>query len=193
MYIKNMKTDKIATADELNLSEEYVPPQELRALRKYWGYEEYISMFAHVVYNTETSELIYYAAATEDFRNSLPKKSFIDGWLEIKNGNEWVKRMYKTTYALAPSKASRKMRLPENIERILAPTDGYLIYQDQMTAILHHVRQANPALIPMYIRNWNLKKPTTRFMVSTVWVQGINLDDLIEDRVYDSENQFLFS
>ena len=188
-----MKTDKISSSKTFNLSEEYLNPKEMSALRKHWGYEEELYMFAHVIYNTVTSELIYYQAATEDFRNDLPKKPFIESWIDIQDANDWEKRIFKTTYALPPSKAPRKMKLPENIERILAPTDGYLIYQDQMTAILNHIRQANPALIPMYIRNWNLKKPATRLMVATVWVQGINLDDLIDDRVYDSENQFLYS
>lgn len=188
-----MKTNIISRMKNLNLSEEYWLPNEQIELRKYWSFDEDIDLFVHVVYNSLTYELIYYQASSEDFREALPVKTFLEGWIALHESSEWDRRMFKTTYALPPSRAPRKLKLPDMLERILAPTQGYLIYQDQMRDILTYVRHATPSLVPMYIQNWNLKKPATRLMVATVWVHGVNLDDLIEDRAYDSENQFLYS
>jgi hypothetical protein len=188
-----MKTNIISSMQNLNLSEEYWQPKEQIDLRKCWSFDEDIDLFVHVVYNSLTYELIYYQASSEDFIEELPVKTFLEGWIALKEGSEWERRMFKTTYAMPPTRAPRKMKLPDKLEQILAPTQGYLIYQDQMSDILTYVRQATPALVPMYIQNWNIKKPATRLMVSSVWVQGVNLDDLIEDRAYDSENQFLYS
>lgn len=176
--------------------EKYVQPNELVDLRIQWGRAEELDMHAHIVYDVVTLELIYYTAATSDFKKSIPKKTFLEGWYATPDGAFEEKRFYKTTYALPRSQAPKKMKLPQEIENILAPTHGYLLYQDQMTTILKMVHYVKPALIPMYIRNWNLKKPETRLLAATVWIngpRGVNLDDMIEDRVYDSENQFLFS
>ena len=175
------------------LNEEYLQPGEKKDLRHAWGLTEDKNLFAHVVYNFQTFELLYYKACSDDFRAELPRASFIEGWLKIEPQHIHKQRMYKTTYALPKSRAPKKMALPKNLEELLAPTNGYLLYQEQMTALLKLVRQAPPHLIPMYIRNWNLKKPGTRLMASTVHIQGINLDDLIEDRIYDTENKFLYA
>lgn len=174
------------------LLEEYLFPQQKKDLRKAWGYEHDLDLHAHIVYNSESFELIYYQASSEDFSDLLTDSSFISGWLKLENASSQQKRFYKTTYSLPPSKASKRLKLPATIEEILAPTNGYLLYQEQMSEILRQVRQAPNSLIPMYIRNWNLKKPATRLLASTVYVHGINLDDLIEDRAYDSINQFLY-
>jgi hypothetical protein len=188
-----MEQKKIDHSPDCSLIELYLLPQQEKDLRKAWGYADDLDLYAHIVYHSKTLELIYYQASSHDFIAELPKSTFISGWQKLEYATNMEKRIYKTTYSLPPTKAPRQLKLSEKTELILAPTHGYLLYQDQMTEILKQIRQVPPSLIPMYIRNWNLKKPATRLLVSTVYVYGINLDDLIEDRAYDSTNQFLFA
>ncbi len=176
-----------------NLIEIYCQPKEETELRKHWNRTEDKNLFLHVVYNTLNLELTYYSASSEDFLFELKDKNFLNGWKEILDSPEATKRMYKTTFPLPVSKAPRELNLSKQLEEILESTHGYLLYQEQITAILKTMKQANPRLIPMYITNWNLKKPTTRLMASTVYLGKYTLDEIIEDRAYDSINQFLYT
>jgi hypothetical protein len=176
-----------------NLIEIYCQPKEEIELREHWNRMEDKSLFLHAVYNIINLELTYYSASSEDFLFELKEKNFLSGWNEIIDSPESIKRMYKTTFPLPVSKAPRKLSLTKQLEEILESTYGYLLYQEQITAILMTVKQADSRLIPMYITNWNLKKPTTRLMASTVYLGKHTLDEIIEDRAYDSENQFLYA
>lgn len=178
-----------------NLKEEYLTPNASKSIT--YELNSFVSsdLWVHRVHDISSGDTIYCKVSSEDFRNELPAYSFLSQWRTIKDQPNHKQRMYKTVYMLPASKAPKRMALPEWIEELLAPTDGYLLYQEQIEALLKHVRGVQPNQIRFYIRNWNLKKPGTRLMAASASISGpkrINLDELIEDRIYDTIHQFFY-
>jgi hypothetical protein len=177
----------------LDLKEVYIHPfeeMEWRGALKLHGHED---CYAHILCKPSANELIYYRGSTECFLVGIQNNPFLKYWVAASIKDEFAQRMAKAVYPLPPSNAPKVLKLSSAIEDILGPTDGYLIFQDQAIAIIRLRFNIKSEFISRYIKNWNLKKISTRELAGWTYISDFTtLEEIIEDRAYDSINYFLY-
>lgn len=176
----------------MDLIEVYMYPYEQFRLREFLRIGGDEDCYAHVLYKLSTGERIYYQGSTECFLGRICNNEFMEHWMGALFQGESFQRMIKITYSLPPSKAQKKLLLTTSIENILQPTDGFLIFQDQFIDIAQRHFSVKKEYLLKYISNWNLKKPLTRDLIGSIYLGQHSIEEIMEDRAYDSINYFLY-
>lgn len=78
-------------------------------------------------------------------------------------------------------------------DEILAPSFGYLVYAHQLERIYSILTGAGYSEAIVFRKNWNMKRPSTRTMVSAIkLIDNKSLLDMINDNALDQEHFFCF-